>query len=106
MSRGPAVHTQYTSTTSAHSDGTPFRRGEERGPSRVGDSRFGRGGGLLLLGDSLALDQALLANYTLLNDMGRNARLKSRLMRRRPSRVVRGRRAEPAPPPSSPTRPV
>ncbi|KAI9440435.1 hypothetical protein H4582DRAFT_1936826 [Lactarius indigo] len=61
-----------------------------------------------LLGDSLALDQALLANYTLLNEnragMGRNARLKSRLMRRRVSRVVRRRRAPPAPSASSPTR--
>ncbi|KAH9000187.1 hypothetical protein EDB92DRAFT_1812590 [Lactarius akahatsu] len=61
-----------------------------------------------LLGDSLALDQALLANYTLLNEnragMGRNARLKSRPMRRRASRVVRRRRAPPAPPASSPTR--
>lgn len=61
-----------------------------------------------LLGDSLALDQALLANYTLLNEnragMGRNARLKSRPVRRRASRVVRRRRAPPAPPASSPTR--
>ncbi len=61
-----------------------------------------------LLGDSLALDQALLANYTLLNEnragMGRNARLKSRLMRRRASRVVRRHRAQPAPPSSSSTR--
>ncbi|KAH9066559.1 hypothetical protein EDB87DRAFT_1586808 [Lactarius vividus] len=61
-----------------------------------------------LLGDSLALDQALLANYTLLNEnstgVNRHARLKSRLMRRRASRVVRRRRAPPAPPASSPTR--
>ena len=64
-----------------------------------------------LLGDSLALDQALLANYTLLNEnrpgMGRNVRLiKSRLtrMRRRPSRVARRHRAQPAPLSSSPTR--
>ena len=62
-----------------------------------------------MLGDSLALDQALLANYTLLNEnrsgVGRHARLKSRLlMRRRPSRVVRRRRAQPVPPTSSPAR--
>lgn len=62
-----------------------------------------------MLGDSLALDQALLANYTLLNEnrsgVSRNARLKSRLlMRRRPSRVVRRRRAQPAPHASSPAR--
>ncbi|KAH9031008.1 hypothetical protein EDB85DRAFT_1389014 [Lactarius pseudohatsudake] len=60
-----------------------------------------------LLCDSLALDQALLANYTLLLNenragVGRNARLKSRLMRRRASRAVRRRRAPPAPgPPAS-----
>ncbi|KAH9058163.1 hypothetical protein EDB87DRAFT_956007 [Lactarius vividus] len=46
-----------------------------------------------VLGDSLALDQALLANYTPLNEkrasMGRNTRLKSRPMRGRESRVVR-----------------
>lgn len=62
-----------------------------------------------LLGDSLALDQALLANYTPLNEhrsgMGRrSARLKSRLMHRRAARVVRRHRAQPAPPSSSPTR--
>ncbi|KAF8256645.1 hypothetical protein EI94DRAFT_1710678 [Lactarius quietus] len=60
-----------------------------------------------MLGDSLALDQALLANYTFLNEnrsgVARNARLKSRLMRRRPSRVVRRRCAQPAPPSTSPT---
>ena len=59
-----------------------------------------------MLGESLALDQALLANYTLLNEncsgVGRNARLKSRLTRRRPSRVVRQRRAQLAPASSSP----
>ena len=59
-----------------------------------------------MLGDSLALDQALMANYTLLNEnrsgVGRNTRLKSRAMRRRPSRVVRRRRAQPIPPSSSP----
>jgi hypothetical protein len=58
-----------------------------------------------LLGDPLALDQALLANYTLLNENRSSmARLKSRLMRRRPSRVVRRHRAQPAPHYSSPTR--
>ncbi|KAH9175940.1 hypothetical protein EDB89DRAFT_1942750 [Lactarius sanguifluus] len=61
-----------------------------------------------LLGDSLALDQALLANYTLLNEnragMGRNTRVMSRPMRRRASRLVRRRRAAPAAPASSPTR--
>ncbi|KAH9004590.1 hypothetical protein EDB86DRAFT_2884224 [Lactarius hatsudake] len=55
-----------------------------------------------LLGDSLALDQALLANYTLLNEnragMGRNVRLiMSRPIRRRAFRVV-------PPPTSIPTR--
>jgi hypothetical protein len=48
------------------------------------------------LGDSLALDQALLANYALngklSSDMSRNARLKSRWVRRRASRVVRRHR--------------
>jgi hypothetical protein len=60
------------------------------------------------LGDSLALDQALLANYTLLKEkrsgVGRNARHKSRLIRRRASRVVRRHRTLPPPPPSEPTR--
>jgi hypothetical protein len=61
-----------------------------------------------LLGDSLALDQALLASsYVVLNDnrtgVGRNARLKSRLIRRRASRVVRRRytTVAPLPPPLS-----
>jgi hypothetical protein len=64
--------------------------------------------GSLSLGDSLALDQALLANYALLNEkrsgVGRNARHKSRLIRRRASRVVRRHRTLPPPPPSEPTR--
>ena len=55
---------------------------------------LGSGLGSPSLGDSLALDQALLSNNNaLLNDhrsgMGRNARLKSRLIRRRASRMVR-----------------
>jgi hypothetical protein len=55
-----------------------------------------------MLGDSLALDQALLANYTRLNKnrsgVGRNARC------RRPSRVARRRHVQPAPPSSTPAR--
>jgi len=67
--------------------------------------------GSLSLGDSLALDQALLANYALLSEKrsgagggSRNARHKSRLKRRRASRVVRRHRTLPPPPPSEPTR--
>lgn len=76
--------------------------------------------GSLSLGDSLALDQALLANYTLVNEKRsgsgsggggsssissiRNARHKSRLIRRRASRVVRRHRTLPPRPPSEPTR--
>jgi hypothetical protein len=62
--------------------------------------------GSLSLGDSLALDQALLANYALANENGggRNARHKSRLIRRRASRVVRRHRTLPPPPPPEPTR--
>ena len=63
--------------------------------------------GSLSLGDSVALDQALLANYALLKEkrsgVGRNARHKSRLIHRRASRVVRRHRTLP-PPPSEPTR--
>ena len=55
-----------------------------------------------MLSDSLALDQALLANYTHLNKnrsgVGRYVRLK------RPSRVVRRRHVQKAPPSSSPAR--
>ena len=59
-----------------------------------------------LIGDSLALDQALLANYTFLNEdrSGKHARLKSRFIRRRPPRVVRRHRAQSAPHPSAPIR--
>ncbi|KAI0306004.1 hypothetical protein B0F90DRAFT_1666135 [Multifurca ochricompacta] len=58
--------------------------------------------------DSLALDHALLANYALLNEnrfgmSSRTARLKSRLMPRRASRVVRRYRTLPLGPPSEPT---
>ena len=67
--------------------------------------------GSLSSGDSLALDQALLANYALPNEKrsggvgGRNARHRaSRLVRRRASRVVRRHRTLPTPPPSEPTR--
>ena len=66
--------------------------------------------GSFSLGDSLALDQALLANYSLPNEKrsggvgGRNARHKSsRLIRRRASRVARRHRTLPPPPPSEPT---
>ena len=72
--------------------------------------------GSLSLGDSLALDQALLANYTLVvnekwsgaSDGGSsiNARHKSRLKRRRASRVVRRHRNLPPRPLSEPTRRV
>jgi hypothetical protein len=63
------------------------------------------GSGSPSFGDSLALDQALLTNqYAVLNDnrssMGRNVRLKTRLKRRRASRVVR-RHCTLAPPPQS-----
>jgi hypothetical protein len=71
--------------------------------------------GSLSLGDSLALDQALLANYELVNEKrsgsgaggggsSRNARHKSGLKRRRASRVVRRHRTLPPRPPSEPTR--
>lgn len=73
--------------------------------------------GSLSLGDSLALDQALLANYApVVNEKrsgagaggegssNRNARHKSRLKRRRASRVVRRHRTLPPRPPSEPTR--
>ncbi|KAI0255734.1 hypothetical protein BJV78DRAFT_1172953 [Lactifluus subvellereus] len=65
--------------------------------------------GMPALGDSLALDQALLANYALLNGnrssgTSRNARLKSRWVRRRASRVVRRHRTLAPAPPSEPTR--
>jgi len=72
--------------------------------------------GSLSLGDSLAMDQALLANYALVNEKrsgaggvgnsssSRNARHKSRLKRRRASRVVRRHRTLPPRPPSEPTR--
>jgi hypothetical protein len=73
--------------------------------------------GSLSLGDSLALDQALLANYEVVNEKrygagaggggnssSRNARQKSRLKRRRASRVVRRHRTLPPRPPSEPTR--
>ena len=75
--------------------------------------------GSLSLGDSLALDQALLENYSLVNEKrsgagaggggnnssnNRNARHKSRLKRRRASRVVRRYRTLPPGPPSEPTR--
>jgi hypothetical protein len=63
------------------------------------------------LGDSLALDQALLAKYALLNESGRrsgvsrNGRLKSRWVRRRASRVVRRHRSlAPARPSETTTR--
>lgn len=60
------------------------------------------------VGDSLALDQALLANYALLNEnrsnVSRNGRLGLRLIRRRASRVVRRHRTLPPSPPSEPTR--
>ena len=74
--------------------------------------------GSLSLGDSLALDQALLANHALVNEKrsgagggnndsnssSRNARHKSRLKRsRRASRVVRRHRTLPPRPPSEPT---
>jgi hypothetical protein len=67
------------------------------------------GSGSPSLGDSLALDQALLANkYALLNDnrssAGRNIRLKARLKRRRASRVVRRHCTLALPPPSERTR--
>src|SRR6267142_6409695 len=64
------------------------------------------GSGSPSLGDSIALEQALLANtYALLNDnrpsVGRNVRLKRRLKkRRRASRVIR-RHCTVAPPPAS-----
>ena len=74
---------------------------------------LGSGSGSPSLGDSLALEQALLANnYALLNDnrlgAGRNVRLKSRLMRRRASRAAVGRHCAlaPPPPPSERTRRV
>lgn len=67
--------------------------------------------GSLSLGDSLALDQALLAVVNEKrsvggggNSCGRNARHKSRLKRRRASRVVRRHRTLPPRPPSEPTR--
>jgi hypothetical protein len=66
------------------------------------------------LGDSLALDQALLANYAFVNEKrsgaggggnSRDARHKSRLKRgRRASRVVRRHRTLPPRSPSEPTR--
>jgi hypothetical protein len=68
--------------------------------------------GSLSLGDSLALDQALLAKQALLNEKrsgaggyARNARQNSRLKRRRASRVVRRHRTLPPPPAPSPTPP-
>lgn len=65
---------------------------------------LGSGSGSPSLGDSLALEQALLANNcALLNDnrsgLGRNARLKSRLIRRRASRAAVRRHCTLAPPP-------
>jgi hypothetical protein len=72
--------------------------------------------GSLSLGDSLALDQALLTDYALnekragagaggsSNSNSRNARHQSRLKRRRASRVVRRHRTLPPRPPSEPTR--
>jgi hypothetical protein len=67
--------------------------------------------GSLSLGDSLALDQALLAKCALTRNVvrcgdssSRNARHKSRLKRRRASRVVRRHRTLPPRPPSEPTR--
>ena len=67
--------------------------------------------GSLSLGDSLALDQALLANYEKRSGAGgrggsssRSTRHKSRLIRRRASRVVRRHRTLPPRPPSEPTR--
>jgi hypothetical protein len=71
--------------------------------------------GSLSLGDSLALDQALLAKCAVVNEKrsgagggdsssSRNARHKSRLKRRRASRVVRRHRTLPPRPPSEPTR--
>jgi hypothetical protein len=67
---------------------------------------LGSGSGSASLGDSIALDQALLANtYALLNDnrssVGRNVRLERRLKkRRRASRVIR-RHCTVGPPSSS-----
>jgi hypothetical protein len=64
--------------------------------------------GSLSLGDSLALDQALLANYALLNEKrsgGGARRHRSRsIRRRRASGVVRRHRTLPPPPPPEPTR--
>jgi hypothetical protein len=65
---------------------------------------LGSGSGSPSLGDSLAVEQALLANnYPLLNDnrsgMGRNVRLNSRLIRRRASRAAVRRHCTLAPPP-------
>jgi len=72
---------------------------------------LGSGSGSPSLGESLALEQALLANsYALLNDnragAGRNVRLKSRLIRRRASRAAVRRHCTlaPPPPPSERTR--
>ena len=72
---------------------------------------LGSGSGSPSLGDSLALEQALLANnYALLNDnrsgVSRNVRLKSRLIRRRASRAAVRRHCTlaPPPPPSERTR--
>ena len=67
--------------------------------------------GSLSLGDSLALDQALLENYEKRSGAGgggsssnsRSARHKPRLIRRRASRVVRRHRTLPPRPPSEPT---
>jgi len=72
---------------------------------------LGAGSGSPSLGESLALEQALLANnYALLDDnrsgVGRNVRLQSRLIRRRASRAAARRHCTlaPLPPPSERTR--
>jgi len=130
----PNLGSHAASAAVASSGEEPFQGGAEGGDRRQGNllpatmvglrkkqvlkHRRRQLAGLLgsfSLGDSLALDQALLAKHALLNEKrfgaggyARNARQNSRLKRRRASRVVRRHRTLPPPPapapPSEPTR--
>lgn len=132
------VGSPTASTAAASPEEEPFQGGAEGGDGHQGKvlpatmvglrkkqvlkhrrRQLGAVLGSLSLGDSLALDQALLANYALVNEKrsgagaggggssssSRNARHQSRLKRsRRASRVVRRHRTLPPRPPSEPTR--